>query len=74
MYVLYNLLLQWTWTATILQSSNVAWKYEVSSPFWYASGATTQVLVYSKLKGIAGFYSPDNFNFNHTFNSTGVKL
>ncbi|KAF3335918.1 urea-proton symporter DUR3-like protein [Carex littledalei] len=33
---------QWTWAATILQSSNVAWKYGVSGPFWYASGATIQ--------------------------------
>ncbi|XP_016206581.1 protein PIN-LIKES 3-like [Arachis ipaensis] len=24
---------QWTWTATILQSSNVAWEYGVSNPF-----------------------------------------
>lgn len=35
---------QWTWAATILQSSNVAWEYGVSGPFWYASGATIQVL------------------------------
>ncbi|EXB75210.1 putative urea active transporter 1 [Morus notabilis] len=33
---------QWTWAATILQSSNVAWQYGVSGPFWYASGATIQ--------------------------------
>ncbi|RYR53248.1 hypothetical protein Ahy_A06g028265 [Arachis hypogaea] len=25
---------EWTWDATILQSSNVAWKYGVSGPFW----------------------------------------
>jgi urea-proton symporter len=25
---------QWTWAATILQSSNVAWLYGVSGPFW----------------------------------------
>ncbi|EER96500.1 hypothetical protein BDA96_02G164400 [Sorghum bicolor] len=34
---------QWTWAATILQSSNVAWQYDVSGPFWYASGATIQI-------------------------------
>lgn len=34
---------QWTWAATILQSSNVAWEYGVSGPFWYASGATIQI-------------------------------
>lgn len=37
---------QWTWAATILQSSNVAWQYDVSGPFWYASGATIQVLLF----------------------------
>jgi len=26
---------QWTWAATLLQSSNVAWTYGVSGPFWY---------------------------------------
>ena len=26
---------QWTWAATLLQSSNVAWAYGVSGPFWY---------------------------------------
>ena len=30
---------QWTWAATLLQSSNVAYQYGVSGPFWYASGA-----------------------------------
>jgi Na+/proline symporter len=25
---------QWTWAATLLQSSNVAWAYGVSGPFW----------------------------------------
>lgn len=37
---------QWTWAATILQSSHVAWEYGVSGPFWYASGATIQVLLF----------------------------
>ncbi|CAL5436050.1 unnamed protein product [Camellia sinensis] len=32
--------------ATILQSSNVSWEYGVSGPFWYASGATIQVLLF----------------------------
>ena len=40
---------QWTWAATLLQSSNVAWKYGVSGPFWYASGATIQVLLFAIL-------------------------
>ncbi|KAJ4838718.1 urea active transporter [Turnera subulata] len=37
---------QWTWAATILQSSNVAWEYGISGPFWYAGGATIQVLLF----------------------------
>ena len=31
------------------QSSNVAYKYGVSGPFWYASGATIQVLLFAIL-------------------------
>lgn len=40
---------QWTWAATLLQSSNVAYKFGVSGPFWYASGATIQVLLFGIL-------------------------
>jgi Na+/proline symporter len=35
--------------ATLLQSSNVAFKFGVSGPFWYASGATIQVLLFAVL-------------------------
>ena len=34
---------QWTWAATLLQSSNVAWTFGISGPFWYAAGASIQV-------------------------------
>jgi len=40
---------QWTWAATLLQSSNVAYLYGISGPFWYASGATLQIIVFSLL-------------------------
>jgi Na+/proline symporter len=40
---------KWTWAATLLQSSNVAWNYGVSGPFWYASGATIQVILFGVL-------------------------
>ena len=30
----------WTWAATLLQSTGIAYRYGVSGPFWYASGAT----------------------------------
>ncbi|EJD35922.1 Na+/solute symporter [Auricularia subglabra TFB-10046 SS5] len=39
----------WTWAATLLQSSAVAFKYGISGPWWYASGATIQVLLFAQL-------------------------
>lgn len=39
----------WTWAATLLQSSSVAYDYGVSGPFWYASGATVQVILFAYL-------------------------
>lgn len=39
----------WTWAATLLQSSGVAYRYGVSGPFWYASGAAVQVLLFATL-------------------------
>ncbi|KAJ6101994.1 hypothetical protein N7486_004421 [Penicillium sp. IBT 16267x] len=37
----------WTWAATLLQSSAVAYKYGISGPFFYASGATVQILLFA---------------------------
>jgi len=39
----------WTWAATLLQSSSVAYDYGVSGPYWYAAGATIQVLLFAIL-------------------------
>lgn len=39
----------WTWAATLLQSSGVCYQYGVSGPFWYASGATVQILLFATL-------------------------
>ncbi|GAO46147.1 urea transporter [Saitoella complicata NRRL Y-17804] len=39
----------WTWAATLLQSSTVAYQYGVAGPFWYASGATMQIIWFSIL-------------------------
>lgn len=36
----------WTWAATLLQSSTVAYQYGISGPFWYAAGASIQVLLF----------------------------
>ncbi|KAJ7597393.1 urea transporter [Mycena floridula] len=39
----------WTWAATLLQSSAVAYKFGISGPWWYAAGATIQVLLFAML-------------------------
>lgn len=39
----------WTWAATLLQSSGVCYRYGVSGPFWYASGATVQIILFATL-------------------------
>ncbi|KAF2736610.1 solute symporter family transporter [Polyplosphaeria fusca] len=39
----------WTWAATLLQSSTVAYTYGIAGPFWYAAGATVQILMFSIL-------------------------
>ena len=36
----------WTWAATLLQSSSVAYLYGISGPYWYASGATVQIILF----------------------------
>merc|ERR1719213_618534 len=40
---------QWTWAATLLMSSNMGWRVGISGPFWYASGATVQILLFAIL-------------------------
>lgn len=54
---------QWTWAATLLQSSNVAFKYGVSGPFWYAAGATVQVLLFSTLAVLVKLRAPTSHTF-----------
>ncbi|QKX57670.1 uncharacterized protein TRUGW13939_04788 [Talaromyces rugulosus] len=49
----------WTWAATLLQSSTVAYEYGIAGPFWvrfstpvtkaYAAGATVQIFMFSVL-------------------------
>ncbi|RAH45759.1 sodium:solute symporter family protein [Aspergillus brunneoviolaceus CBS 621.78] len=39
----------WTWAATLLQSSTVAYEYGISGPFFYASGATVQIILFATL-------------------------
>ncbi|XP_072019734.1 LOW QUALITY PROTEIN: uncharacterized protein [Amphiura filiformis] len=40
---------QWTWAATLLQSSAVAANNGISGPFWYAAGATIPLLMFATL-------------------------
>lgn len=40
----------WTWAATLLQSSAVAYKYGISGPWWYGAGATIQVLLFAMVR------------------------
>ncbi|PPQ69730.1 hypothetical protein CVT24_001316 [Panaeolus cyanescens] len=37
----------WTWAATLLQSSAVAYKFGISGPWWYGAGATVQILLFA---------------------------
>ncbi|KAL1969214.1 hypothetical protein VTN77DRAFT_468 [Rasamsonia byssochlamydoides] len=42
----------WTWAATLLQSSTVAYEYGISGPFWVcsnAAGATVQIFMFAVL-------------------------
>ncbi|KAF3918849.1 hypothetical protein ABW20_dc0102137 [Dactylellina cionopaga] len=39
----------WTWAATLLQSTATGYRYGVSGPFWYASGATVQIILFASL-------------------------
>ncbi|KAK1585393.1 sodium symporter family protein [Colletotrichum navitas] len=44
-----SVLSTWTWAATLLQSTAVAYKYGVSGPVWYASGATVQIILFATI-------------------------
>ncbi len=34
------------WVATLLQSSTVAYQFGISGPFWYAAGASIQMVLF----------------------------
>lgn len=53
----------WTWAATLLQSSTVAYQFGISGPFWYAAGATIQVILFTVLAIELKKKAP----FTHTF-------
>jgi len=39
----------WTWAATLLQSSTVTFEFGIGGAFWYAAGASIQVILFSIL-------------------------
>ena len=41
-----SLVSAWTWAATLLQSSTVAYQFGISGPFWYAAGASIQMVLF----------------------------
>lgn len=49
----------WTWAATLLQSSAVAYKYGISGPYWYGAGATIQVLLFAMLSAKLKMNAPN---------------
>ncbi|KAL4063427.1 urea transporter [Scleroderma citrinum] len=53
----------WTWAATLLQSSAVAYRYGISGPWWYAAGATVQVLLFAQLAAKLKLNAP----YTHTW-------
>ena len=63
----------WTWAATLLQSSSVAYSYGISGPFWYASGATIQVLLFATLAIELKRVAPNAHTFMEVIRSILIK-
>ncbi len=59
----------WTWAATLLQSSTVAYQYGVSGPFWYAAGASIQVVLFAILAIELKRKSPMSHTFPEMINA-----
>jgi SSS family transporter len=53
----------WTWAATLLQSSTVAYQFGISGPFWYAAGASIQVILFAILAIELKRKSPSSHTF-----------
>jgi len=63
---------QWTWSATLLQSSTVASKYGISGPYWYAGGATIQIIIFSILSIMLKTRAPGAKTFLQISSHRGV--
>jgi Na+/proline symporter len=44
-----SLVSAWIWAATLLQSSTVEYQFGISGPFWYAAGASIQMVLFGIL-------------------------
>jgi Na+/proline symporter len=53
----------WTCAATLLQSSTVAYQFGISGPFWYAAGASIQVILFAILAMELKRKSPSSHTF-----------
>ncbi|AIF84933.1 SSS sodium solute transporter [Candidatus Nitrososphaera evergladensis SR1] len=53
----------WTWAATLLQSSTVAYQFGISGPFWYAAGASIQVVLFAILATALKRNAPSSHTF-----------
>ncbi|KAK4053931.1 hypothetical protein OIO90_003768 [Microbotryomycetes sp. JL221] len=53
----------WTWAATLLQSSAVAYKFGICGPWWYAAGATVQILLFAMNAAKLKLNSPGSHTF-----------
>jgi len=53
----------WTWAATLLQSSSVAYQFGISGPFWYAAGASIQIVLFAILAVELKRKSPSSHTF-----------
>merc|ERR1719305_1084314 len=63
---------QWTWSATLLQSSTVASKNGISGPYWYAGGATIQIIIFSILSIMLKTRAPGAKTFLQISSHRGV--
>lgn len=68
----------WTWAATLLQSSSVAYQFGISGPFWYAAGASIQIVLFAILAVELKRKSPSSHTFPEIirarFGSTSHKV
>jgi urea-proton symporter len=70
----------WTWAATLLQSSTVAYQFGISGPFWYAAGASIQVILFAivaielKRKGPSSHTFLEFINMRYGHNAHKVLL